>query len=625
MTGPGVSRNHINDVRLRRLAWIPALAALWLNIAPAATPSTTTRCDRHCLEGLVDSYLAALVAHDPTRAPLARDVRSTENGATVATGEGLWRTAGRATDYRIYIADVPAGQAGFVGTILQTDGKPLMLALRLKVADGAIHEIEAITGAPFELPGSPLLASPRPALARAVPAPQRLSREQMIAVAERNFDGVVAGDGSHFAADCQRVENRMAMSGNPKLDYPIATLPGKPKPAFAAMGCKEQVESHLFDTLDNVGSRRYLVIDEERQLVFGVFMLNWYRDTQCNEVRNYGRVCRPPGQKPTGLRTAEILRVAGGKVHEVEVVFSFAPYEAPSGWESSLAERIGKWRAELPQGTGPHRVVRLIEPEFPEYTVYRPGDMKRSGKLPVIAFANGACRNTSIEYAGFLSELASHGYLIIAVGRDDNPFDLGPNAPATAPDGRPLQVMDVKVLTDAVDWAIARNADAASTYYHRVRTNRIAYMGHSCGGMQALTASADPRTTTTVVLNSGYYRTPPARPPGPLPVYRRWSELHAPTIIFTGGPSDVAYRIARDSYEDGVAAKVPMFLASLPTMAHSGAYVGPDREWSRVVLAWLDWQLKGDRKASAQFLGDHCGLCTNSTWQDVAGHGLRAR
>ena len=32
---------------------------------------------------------------------------------------------------------------------------------------------------------------------------------------------------------------------------------------------------------------------------------------------------------------------------------------------------------------------------------------------------------TSTEYAGFLSELASHGYFIIAVGRDDQPFDMG--------------------------------------------------------------------------------------------------------------------------------------------------------------------------------------------------------
>ena len=94
----------------------------------------------------------------------------------------------------------------------------------------------------------------------------------------------------------------MAMSGNPQLDYPIATLPGREKPRFAAMGCQQQVESHLFDTLDSVDSRRFLVLDEERQLVFGFFMLNWYRDNRCNEVRDYGRVCRPEGQQPTGLR-----------------------------------------------------------------------------------------------------------------------------------------------------------------------------------------------------------------------------------------------------------------------------------------------------------------------------------
>ena len=111
-----------------------------------------------------------------------------------------------------------------------------------------------------------------------------------------------------------------------------------------------------------------------------------------------------------------------------------------------MAERVSRWRAELPQGTGPYRVVRLIEPDFTEHTVYRPADMRRAGKLPIIAFANGACRNTSTEYAAFLSELASHGYLVIAVGRDDQPFDLGPNAPKTSPDGRLMQVIDEKVM-----------------------------------------------------------------------------------------------------------------------------------------------------------------------------------
>jgi hypothetical protein len=334
----------------RSLRWAAAVAAFcfsaWAAAAmPAASPSRVgaaatlseasahpAACARACLENLVNDYLAAMAARDPKRLRLASGARFTENGAQLQLGEGLWKTAKVATDYRIYVADPEAGQVGFIGTILNEDGKSTMLALRLKITAGAISEVETITGAPFVLPGSPLVATPHPAFAQNVSAAQRLTRQQMIALSDRNFDGILAADGAHFAPDCQRVENRMAMSGNPKLDYPIATLPGRAKPAFAAMGCKEQVEAHLFDTLDSVEPRRYLVIDEERQLVFGVFMLNWYRDTQCNEVRNYGRVCRPEGQKPTGLRTAEILRVAGGSVHQAEVVFSFSPYQAPSGW-----------------------------------------------------------------------------------------------------------------------------------------------------------------------------------------------------------------------------------------------------------------------------------------------------
>ncbi len=303
---------------------------------------------------------------------------------------------------------------------------------------------------------------------------------------------------------------------------------------------------------------------------------------------------------------------------------AFAATAAAPDDNTDTTERLARWRAELPQGTGPHKVVRLIEPDLQEHTIYRSADLQRAtAPLPVIAFANGACRNTSIEYAAFLSELASHGYLVIAVGRDDQPFDLGPNAPTTGTEGRPLQVLDEAVLIAGVDWAIARNADPASPYYRRLQPDRIAYMGHSCGGMQALTAGADPRATTTVVLNSGYYRTIPARPPGPLPAYRKWSELHTPTLILAGGPSDVAYRIAKESHEDGAAAGLPIFFASLPTVAHSGAYVAPDREWSRAVLQWLDWQLKGSGEARAQFVGASCGLCSNSAWEDIQSHGLR--
>ena len=31
-------------------------------------------------------------------------------------------------------------------------------------------------------------------------------------------------------------------------------------------------------------------------------------------------------------------------------------------------------------------------------------------------------------------------------------------------------------------------------------------------------------------------------------------------------------------------------------------------------VAWLDWQLKGDARAKAMFVGSECGLCREGKW-----------
>jgi hypothetical protein len=58
-------------------------------------------------------------------------------------------------------------------------------------------------------------------------------------------------------------------------------------------------------------------------------------------------------------------------------------------------------------------------------------------------------------------------------------------------------------------------------------------------------------------------------------------------------------------------------------VGHSGAYAEPDPTWARATLAWLDWQLKGDAKAKAWFVGKRCRLCVDPAWKDVASRGLR--
>lgn len=55
-----------------------SLIAGALIAAPAASAGVDS-CDRSCMTGLVDQYLAALVKHDPAGLPLAKGVRFTEN------------------------------------------------------------------------------------------------------------------------------------------------------------------------------------------------------------------------------------------------------------------------------------------------------------------------------------------------------------------------------------------------------------------------------------------------------------------------------------------------------------------------------------------------------------------
>ena len=94
-----------------------AAALLYLSSAAARS------CDRACLEGFLDFYAAAVVAHDATLMSLARDVVLTENGQRLPLGDGLWHTATARGDYALKLTDVERGQAVLMGTIRE-GGEP---------------------------------------------------------------------------------------------------------------------------------------------------------------------------------------------------------------------------------------------------------------------------------------------------------------------------------------------------------------------------------------------------------------------------------------------------------------------------------------------------------------------
>src|SRR5882724_9643123 len=90
-----------------------AFASALTTASPVSAQGPT--CDRSCLLNIADSYLAALVAHDPSKAPMAANAKFTEQSKVLAVGEGLWKSAvAGPTTFKIPVPDPVSGQIGLI-------------------------------------------------------------------------------------------------------------------------------------------------------------------------------------------------------------------------------------------------------------------------------------------------------------------------------------------------------------------------------------------------------------------------------------------------------------------------------------------------------------------------------
>jgi dienelactone hydrolase len=212
--------------------------------------------------------------------------------------------------------------------------------------------------------------------------------------------------------------------------------------------------------------------------------------------------------------------------------------------------------------------------------------------------------------------VASHGYLAIAPGR----ILSGPGArgaPPPAPSSQPAQLnvkSSYRDLLAAIDWAVAQNADPKSPYFRRIDTRAIAASGYSCGGAQAMRVAADPRVKTLVMMNSGLFNDGESAAIPEMDVRKAaLQSLHSPVLYVIGGETDVAYGNSKDDFRR--IDTVPVLLANLEGVGHGGTYWEPNGgKAARVVVAWLDWQLRGDAQAARNFVGTDCGICTDKSW-----------
>jgi len=263
-------------------------------------------------------------------------------------------------------------------------------------------------------------------------------------------------------------------------------------------------------------------------------------------------------------------------------------------------------------GSGPYPSLMEVDPALPDHVVYRPADLGRvgEGRLGVFVWGNGACADDGASSRLHLSEIASHGYLVIAPGKWRNgPNAKEPPAPprAPGPDGTlPAPPTTAADLTEALDWALAEDGRAGSRYAGLIDEEAVAVGGFSCGGVQALEIAGDPRLKTVVVQNSGIFNTG-AGIPGMRLEKSALAKLHTPVLYLLGGPSDIAYANGMDDF--GRIDHVPAVMANLP-VGHGGTYFEPNGgKAAKIVVDWLQWQLRGDASAAQGFVGDDCRWC----------------
>jgi len=281
----------------RRLA-----ALLVLAVSLVAAPASAATCDRACLDGLLTRYVDALVAHDPSKLPVTKDVRFTEDSQDMKLGEGLWKTVTGKGTFRHDYLDVKR-QVAAAHVALFEDKVPVLYAVLLHVKGGRIAGVETLVQR--ILPGSRFqpteLGKPIRGLDDPVPPGKAMPRAAMIRTALGYTEGLRIGNfkdgGTRFAPETYRVENGVITAGE----------------GCGRGDCGMYAQKIIVhpDVKASVAA-----VDEQKGVV--LLWMNF------GDTGSYG-----PGN---ALVTFEAFKVWGGEIHAVNAFFRTMPKETQRGW-----------------------------------------------------------------------------------------------------------------------------------------------------------------------------------------------------------------------------------------------------------------------------------------------------
>jgi hypothetical protein len=342
-----------------------ALLALAACSKPADTTATTAApaaaCDRACLIAATDAYVAAIVAHDPAKAPLAGNLVFVENVTKMKPGEGLWKSAVKGpSTFAIHVPDEVNHTAGYIAMMTYLAAppapqgsspeqrakfaaeatpveQPVIVAFRLKFDDaGKITEAEHLLSGVREAQMANL-QSPRPGILTEIPVANRKPHDELIKIGASYYDALDDNNGelAPFAPDCERHENGMiTASDKPSTAPAVPGTAARRKPV--ARDCRNQLSTNTFQYIAKIDNRRVFAADPQTGLVMGLSHFRHPMDNVPYKIKALDGTLIDSNMNfaPFDLPAAHIFKIgADGLVHEIEAMGFSAPNNSPTGWE----------------------------------------------------------------------------------------------------------------------------------------------------------------------------------------------------------------------------------------------------------------------------------------------------
>lgn len=310
------------------------ITGLILFVSLIISCSGQKQLDRPALVSLMEQYLNALSMHDPSMIPLADDVKFVENTEVTEPGKGLWETAtGGPTQFKIFVADPLEGQVAFMGVIEEND-KPTILGARLKVVDGYITEIDHLVVHSGDQPLHPNMSQVRPGLIEPVDPAERVSRDEMLKIANSYYEAIIQDDGTicPFADESQRRENG-SITANDQTQTPEEAAEDDFS-VFRKMSCSDQLSTGVMSYITDINRRRFIAVDEEMGLVFAYSMFVHNGEPEVMKIIGVPEVTeRANTWGPFDLPAAHVFKIRNGLIYEIEAIGYIAPHGIKNGWE----------------------------------------------------------------------------------------------------------------------------------------------------------------------------------------------------------------------------------------------------------------------------------------------------